>query len=94
VVVVSKLTSRSQESAGVAAHQAGEARLLADELAALRRVAILVAEAVPTAQVLEAVTREVGLRYDADLARMERFEPDGKSPPSPPGAEPVKVTWR
>jgi signal transduction histidine kinase len=77
VVVVSKLTSRSQESAGVAAHQAGEARRLADELAALRRVATLVAEAVPTAQVLEAVTREVGLRYDADLARMERFEPDG-----------------
>jgi signal transduction histidine kinase len=39
-------------------------------------VATLVAQAVPTTEVLEAVTREVGLRCDADLARMERFEPD------------------
>ena len=30
----------------------------------------------PTAELFEAVTREVGLRCDADLARMERFEPD------------------
>ncbi|HEY0447832.1 GAF domain-containing protein [Actinophytocola sp.] len=50
---------------------------LADEQVALRRVATLVAKAVPTAEVFEAVTREVGLRCDADLARMERFEPDG-----------------
>ena len=50
---------------------------LADEQAALRRVATLVAEGVPTAEVFEAVTREVGLRCDADLARMERFEDDG-----------------
>jgi signal transduction histidine kinase len=49
---------------------------LADEQAALRRVATLVAKAVPTAEVFEAVTREVGLQCDADLARMERFEPD------------------
>ena len=49
---------------------------LADEQAALRRVATLVAQAVPTAEVFEAVTREVGLQCDADLARMERFEPD------------------
>ena len=53
----------------------GMARL-ADEQAALRRVATLVAKAVPTAEVFEAVTREVGLQCDADLARMERFEPD------------------
>jgi signal transduction histidine kinase len=49
---------------------------LADGQAALRRVATLVARAVPTAEVFEAVTREVGLQCDADLARMERFEPD------------------
>jgi signal transduction histidine kinase len=54
-----------------------EAQLLADEQEALRRVATLVAQSGPTSEVFEAVTREVGLRCDADLARMERFEPDG-----------------
>jgi signal transduction histidine kinase len=67
--VVSELARRAQE-------QARMARRLADEQAALRRVATLVAQALPTAEVFEAVTREVGLQCDADLARMERFEPD------------------
>jgi signal transduction histidine kinase len=67
--VVSELARRATE-------RAREARLLADQQAALRRVATLVAQAVPTSEVLEAVTREVGLRCDADLARMESFEPD------------------
>jgi signal transduction histidine kinase len=58
------------------AQSRAEVRRLADEQAALRRVATLVAQAVPTSQVFEAVTREVGLQCDADLARMERFEPD------------------
>jgi signal transduction histidine kinase/uncharacterized protein YoaH (UPF0181 family) len=48
---------------------------LADEQAALRRVATLVAQEVATAEVFEAVAREVGLQCDADFARMERFEP-------------------
>jgi signal transduction histidine kinase len=81
--VVSELARRAQEQARVARLRAQEAegaqrqfRRLADEQAALRRVATLVAQAVPTAEVFEAVTREVGLQCDADLARMERFEPD------------------
>jgi signal transduction histidine kinase len=81
--VVSELARRAQEQARVARLRAREAesaqtehRRLADEQAALRRVATLVAQAVPTAEVFEAVTREVGLQCDADLARMERFEPD------------------
>ena len=81
--VVSELARRAQEQARVALLRAQEAedahtesRRLADEQAALRRVATLVAQAVPTAEVFEAVTREVGLQCDADLARMERFEPD------------------
>jgi signal transduction histidine kinase len=48
----------------------------ADEQAALRRVATLVAQGAPNAEVFEAVTREVGLQCNAELARMERFEPD------------------
>ena len=81
--VVSELARRAHARAGEARMRAQDAeraqqelRRLADEQAALRRVATLVAQAVPTAEIFEAVTREVGLRCDADLARMERFEPD------------------
>jgi signal transduction histidine kinase len=52
-------------------------RRLADEQAALRRVATLVARGVPPAETFSAVTREVGLLSGADLARLERYEPDG-----------------
>jgi signal transduction histidine kinase/HAMP domain-containing protein len=58
-------------------HSRDELAELADEQAALRRVATLVAQEVATVEVFEAVTREVGLQCDADFARMERFEPDG-----------------
>ena len=81
--VVSELTRRSQERAEEARLRAREAeeareelRRLADEQAALRRVATLVAQGAPNSQVFEAVTREVGLQCDADLARMERLEAD------------------
>jgi signal transduction histidine kinase len=52
-------------------------RRLADEQTALRRVATLVARGVPPAETFAAVTREVGVLSGADLARMERYEPDG-----------------
>lgn len=54
-----------------------DSRRAADEQAALRRVATLVAKGVAPAEIFEAVTGEVGRLCDADLARMERFEPDG-----------------
>ena len=62
-----------------AALEQDRARLtrLADEQAALRRVATLVAREVSPVQVFTAVTREVGLVSGADLARMERYEADG-----------------
>jgi signal transduction histidine kinase len=69
-VVVSELASRSRR-------EAGESVRLGEEQAALRRVATLVAQGVSPEQVFEAVTREVGLRCDADLARTERYEADG-----------------
>ena len=40
-------------------------------------MATLVARSGPPSEVFEAVTREVGLLCDADLARMERYEEDG-----------------
>jgi signal transduction histidine kinase/PAS domain-containing protein len=64
------------------AHQLVEAsrdelRHLAEEQAALRRVATLVAQTVSPAEVFESVTREVGLLCGADIARMARYDPDG-----------------
>jgi signal transduction histidine kinase/HAMP domain-containing protein len=52
-------------------------RRIVEEQSALRRVATLVARSGSPSLVFEAVTREVGLLCDADLARMERYEPDG-----------------
>jgi signal transduction histidine kinase/CHASE3 domain sensor protein len=47
---------------------------LADEQAALRRVATLVAEGATPSEVFETVIREVGILCGADLARMERYD--------------------
>jgi signal transduction histidine kinase len=69
-VVVGELAARSRR-------EAQEAARLSEEQSALRRVATLVAQAGPPSVVFEAVTREVGLLCDADLARMERYEADG-----------------
>jgi K+-sensing histidine kinase KdpD len=69
-VVVGELAARSRR-------EAQEAARLSEEQSALRRVATLVAQAGSPQVVFEAVTREVGLLCNADLARMERYEPDG-----------------
>jgi GAF domain-containing protein len=50
---------------------------LADEQAALRRVATLVARGVPPPEVFAAVAREVGLLLGVDATHMARYEPDG-----------------
>jgi K+-sensing histidine kinase KdpD len=68
--VVGELAARSRREAQQLAG-------LSEEQSALRRVATLVARAGPPSLVFEAVTREVGLLCDADLARMERYEDDG-----------------
>jgi GAF domain-containing protein len=68
---------------------------LANEQAALRRVATLVAEDVPASELFDAVTREVGTLLGGDYAGMARFEDDtvvtvgvwaadGRHPPVPP----------
>jgi PAS domain S-box-containing protein len=53
-----------------------QVRRLADEQAALRRVATLVARGVPSSEVFGAVTEEVGTLLEADLAAMVRHEAD------------------
>jgi signal transduction histidine kinase len=57
--------------------RAEQASLLAEEQAALRRVATLVAQGVLAEQVFAAVTEEVVRVLPVDVARMGRFEPDG-----------------
>lgn len=67
---------------------------IADEQAALQRVAILIAEDAPARELFRAVTREVGVLLGADISGMARFEGDaavttatwavdGKDPPIP-----------
>jgi len=54
-----------------------ELRLLAEEQAALRRVATLVARAVSPTEVFGAVAAEAGRLLGAPSTRLERYEPDG-----------------
>ena len=54
-----------------------ELRGFADEQAALRRVAMLVAVAVPPEEVFAAVTEEAGRLLHSDHATMGRYGPDG-----------------
>jgi PAS domain S-box-containing protein len=54
-----------------------ELRVLAEEQAALRRVATLVAQDVPSSELFGAVAGEVGVLLGADLGGMIRYEEDG-----------------
>jgi signal transduction histidine kinase len=54
-----------------------ELLVLAEEQAALRRVATLVARGVPPEEVFAAVTDEVGRLLSAEYAHLGRYEPDG-----------------
>jgi PAS domain S-box-containing protein len=58
-----------------------QVRRLADEQAALRRVATLVAQGVPSSKLFGAVTEEVGRLFGADLAGMIRYETDATVTP-------------
>jgi signal transduction histidine kinase len=60
----------------IASHQHRTQPVLADEQAALRRVATLVARDVPSDELFAAVAGEAGRLLGADLAGMVRFEPD------------------
>ena len=59
----------------------GEVARLADEQAALRRVATLVAYAVPRSELFGAVAEEVGRLLSAEFTRMLRYENDGTVSP-------------
>jgi signal transduction histidine kinase len=75
--------SAALASAGVAAlaaraqRQARRYAQLADEQAALQRVATLVARGVPRSELFTAVARELGLLLGVDATHMARYDPDG-----------------
>jgi signal transduction histidine kinase len=54
-------------------------RRVAEEQAALRHVAVLVARAAPAEEVFATVTAEVGRVLDADFTSMSRYDPDGSA---------------
>jgi signal transduction histidine kinase len=76
VAEIGQLERAFNEMAGSLERNRDDLAAFATEQAALRRVATLVAQSVSPSVVFEAVTREVGLLCDADLARMERYEED------------------
>jgi signal transduction histidine kinase len=73
-----RLASFTELVATAIANAESRARLarLADEQAALRRVATLVARAVPPEELFTSVTREVGQLLSAELAGMARYDSD------------------
>src|SRR5262249_25117060 len=74
-----------------------ELQRLADEQAALRRVATLIAEDAPPAELFRAVTVEVGTLLGADFSGMARLEDDAVIPLAGWAAEgehpPVPDRW-
>jgi signal transduction histidine kinase len=75
-----------------------ELRVLADQQAALRRVATLVARAVPPSEVFSAVARELAWCLGVPHSTLCRFEPDGSSivlaAHHEPGAQKLPVGMR
>ncbi|MFG1818557.1 GAF domain-containing protein [Kribbella sp. NPDC049174] len=61
------------------AESRAELRRMADEQAALRRVATMVAQGAGPDRVFAAVAEEVGALFDADATALVRFEPDGQA---------------
>jgi signal transduction histidine kinase len=55
-----------------------EAERLAEEQAALRRVATMVAQGAPPDEVFAQVAEEAGLRLGVEIVAIHRFEPDGE----------------
>ncbi|MCI2424196.1 GAF domain-containing sensor histidine kinase [Saccharopolyspora sp. K220] len=78
--VVGLATGRAREAETLVTGNASsreELRVLADEQAALRRVATLVARGMPPVEVFTAVAQEVGRVLDADATHIVRLDPDG-----------------
>jgi signal transduction histidine kinase len=76
-IVVSALAGRVRQRAREAESLAREVQRVAEEQAALRRMATLVARAAPPEEIFAAVTAEVGRVLSADVTVLSRYDPDG-----------------
>jgi K+-sensing histidine kinase KdpD len=76
VGLAARRTREAETLATANAESREELRVLADEQAALRRVATLVARGVPPAEVFAAVAQEVGHVLGADGTTIVRRDPD------------------
>jgi signal transduction histidine kinase len=76
-VVLGELASRVRRRTREAESLAQEVQRVAEEQAALRRVATLIARAAPPEEVFAAVSEEAGRVLHADLAGLGRYESDG-----------------
>ena len=73
-VLLGQLAAHAARRAAAAERARGE---IADEQAALRRVATLVAKGVPSSELFGAVAREAGTVLGADFSGLIRYEDDG-----------------
>jgi signal transduction histidine kinase len=100
--VVGLAARRTQEAETLATaitENREELRVLAEEQAALRRVATLVARGLPPAEVFAAVAQEVGRVLGADTTPIARLAPDGVATVvavagEPPAALAVGSRWK
>jgi PAS domain S-box-containing protein len=94
---VRDITDRQRAEADLEAARLG-LKVVADEQAALRRVATLVASGAPRAEVFAVVAREVARRLEVPLISIVRFETDGMATHVGVWGEqnphPVGTTWR
>jgi signal transduction histidine kinase len=98
-IVVSQLAARVRRRTHEAESLAREVQRVAEEQAALRRVATLIARAAPPEEVFAAVSAEAGRVLHADLAGLGRYESDGTETvvgawSSAGGSEPFTVGTR
>jgi signal transduction histidine kinase len=77
VGLAARRTQEAESLAATIAESREELRVLAEQQAALRRVATLVARGTPPAEILPAVAREVGRVFAADATNIVRLESDG-----------------
>jgi signal transduction histidine kinase len=100
--VVGLAAGRTREAEAFAtanAESREELRVLAEEQAALRRVATLVARGVPAGEVFAAVAQEVGHVLAADTIGIHRLDPEGATTVvarigDPPAEFPVGSRWK
>jgi K+-sensing histidine kinase KdpD len=99
VGLAARRTQEAETLAAAIAENREELRVLAEEQAALRRIATLVARGLPSAEVFAAVAQEVGRVLGADATPVARLEADGVATivavaGDPPAALAVGSRWK